>query len=139
MPARLSWLRRKAVITCESVYNKEVCRRLYELEHRRQLHVIVLWPLSRGAAHALTGNCKATTYSLGRRSPRYRIHMLFKHEKEYMDLSMELSDPLDWQAGTLKTLKYHLDTTVLAVEPISGLLATGASDIVYGNILYISL
>ncbi|KAI0931535.1 hypothetical protein AcV5_005001 [Taiwanofungus camphoratus] len=51
--------------------------------------------------------------------------MLFKHEKEYMDLSMELSDPLDWQAGTLKTLKYHLDTTVLAVEPISGLLATG--------------
>ncbi|KAH9947113.1 lethal giant larvae like, C-terminal-domain-containing protein [Amylocystis lapponica] len=53
--------------------------------------------------------------------------MLFKHDRDYADLSAELSDELDWQPGFLKTLVHHLDVTAFAIEPVSGLLAVGTS------------
>ena len=52
--------------------------------------------------------------------------MLSRHgNKVFPDLSPELSDELDWKAGTLRTLIHHLDTTAWAYEPVSGLLAVG--------------
>lgn len=52
--------------------------------------------------------------------------MLSRHgNKSFADLSPELSDELDWKAGTLRTLIHHLDITALAYEPVSGILAVG--------------
>ncbi|KAG5638396.1 hypothetical protein H0H81_000292, partial [Sphagnurus paluster] len=42
-----------------------------------------------------------------------------------MDLSMDLRDLDDWNAGPLRTFEYPLNITTLATEPISGLLAIG--------------
>ena len=53
--------------------------------------------------------------------------MLFKHDKSHIDLSLELADEIDWQAGTLRHVRHHLDITAFATEPVSGLLAVGAS------------
>ncbi|GBE77562.1 hypothetical protein SCP_0104400 [Sparassis crispa] len=61
--------------------------------------------------------------------------MFSKHSRDYTDLSLELEDALDWQAGTLKTLKYHFNVTAFAAEPVSGLLAFGTAEgsiLVYG-------
>ena len=53
--------------------------------------------------------------------------MLSRHgNKSFTDLSPELSDELDWKAGTLRTLVHHLDITALAYDPVSGILAIGA-------------
>ena len=52
--------------------------------------------------------------------------MLSRHgNKQFTDLSPELSDELDWKAATLRTLAHHLDITALAYEPVSGILAVG--------------
>ncbi|CCM03744.1 uncharacterized protein FIBRA_05890 [Fibroporia radiculosa] len=53
--------------------------------------------------------------------------MFLKHEKDYADLSLEISDSIDWEAGVLRTTHYRLDITVSAVDPVSGLLAVGTS------------
>ena len=45
--------------------------------------------------------------------------------KALLDLSLDLSDPTDWQAGLLRTVRYHLDITAVATEPVSGLFAVG--------------
>ena len=45
--------------------------------------------------------------------------------KLFVDLSVELADELDWQAGTLRTLNHHLDITAWAYEAVSGILAIG--------------
>lgn len=45
--------------------------------------------------------------------------------KSLSDLSLDISDPVDWQAGLLKTIQYHLDITATATEPTSGLFAVG--------------
>ena len=45
--------------------------------------------------------------------------------KPFVDLSVELVDELDWQAGTLRTLDHHLDITAWAYEAVSALLAIG--------------
>ncbi|OCH89538.1 hypothetical protein OBBRIDRAFT_881275 [Obba rivulosa] len=55
----------------------------------------------------------------------------FKNEKDYVDLSLELSDETDWRVETLRTFNHHLDITALAVDSISGLFAVGTSK---GNI-----
>ena len=47
--------------------------------------------------------------------------------KSLPDLSLDLSEPIDWQAGLLRTLSYHLDVTAVATEPTSGLFAIGLS------------
>ncbi|KAI0361067.1 hypothetical protein OH77DRAFT_1417267 [Trametes cingulata] len=47
--------------------------------------------------------------------------------KTLPDLSLDLSDPSDWQAGLLRTIPYHLDITAVATDPISGLFAVGSS------------
>lgn len=52
--------------------------------------------------------------------------MLFKHDKSPLDLSLELADEIDWQAGILRTVHHHLDITAFATEPVSGLLVIGA-------------
>ena len=52
--------------------------------------------------------------------------MLFKHDKNHVDLSLELSDEIDWQAGTLRHARHHLDITAFATDPVSGLLVVGA-------------
>ncbi|KAH9936968.1 uncharacterized protein B0H18DRAFT_1112864 [Fomitopsis serialis] len=62
--------------------------------------------------------------------------MLFKNDKSYVDLSLELSDEIDWQAGTLRHVRHHLNVTALATEPVSGLLAAGflsGQIVVYGS------
>ncbi|KAF5385371.1 hypothetical protein D9615_001225 [Tricholomella constricta] len=51
----------------------------------------------------------------------------------YIDLSMDLRDPDDWKAGSLRTFEYPLNITTLATEPISGLLAIGTA----GGVVYI--
>lgn len=53
--------------------------------------------------------------------------MFFKHDKEYVDLSLEVSDTADWQAASLRRIRHHLDIKALACEPVSGLLAVGIS------------
>lgn len=45
--------------------------------------------------------------------------------KNLPDLSLDLSDAIDWQADLLKTIRYHLDITAVAIEPVSGLFAIG--------------
>ncbi|KAM5536030.1 hypothetical protein V8D89_010288 [Ganoderma adspersum] len=47
--------------------------------------------------------------------------------KNLPDLSLDLSDPIDWQADLLKTIRYHLDITAVATEPVSGLFAVGTA------------
>ena len=52
--------------------------------------------------------------------------LLSRHSNNsFTDLSLELSDELDWKAGTLKAFEHHLDITALAYEPVSGILAIG--------------
>lgn len=58
----------------------------------------------------------------------YSEPMFFKHDKDYIDLSMEVSDAADWQAGTLRTVFHHLDIVAFGIESVSGLLAVGISD-----------
>ncbi|KAI0673986.1 lethal giant larvae like, C-terminal-domain-containing protein [Trametes maxima] len=56
--------------------------------------------------------------------------------KGLADLSLDLSDPVDWQSGPLRTIYYHLDITAVATEPVSGLFAVGTargSIYVYGS------
>ncbi|OJT08434.1 hypothetical protein TRAPUB_617 [Trametes pubescens] len=43
--------------------------------------------------------------------------------KALPDLSLDLSDPSDWEAGLLRTIPYHLDVTAVATDPVSGLFA----------------
>lgn len=54
---------------------------------------------------------------------------MFRRQNDavYMDLSMELRDPDDWNVGPLRTLDYPLNITTIAIEPISGLLAIGVA------------
>ena len=48
------------------------------------------------------------------------------HEvKALPDLSLELLEDTDWQAGRLTTLDYHLQVTAFATDPTSGLFALG--------------
>ncbi|KAI0363639.1 hypothetical protein BV20DRAFT_1057891 [Pilatotrama ljubarskyi] len=47
--------------------------------------------------------------------------------KTLPDLSLDLSDPLDWQAGLLRTIQYDLDVTAVATDPVSGLFAVGTA------------
>ncbi|KAJ3520531.1 hypothetical protein NM688_g9149 [Phlebia brevispora] len=57
-------------------------------------------------------------------------------DKQFIDLSAELFDEIDWKAGTLRTLIHHLDIAAWAYEAVSGLLAIGTSKGVvdiYGN------
>ncbi|TFK41835.1 WD40 containing snare-dependent exocytosis protein [Crucibulum laeve] len=50
----------------------------------------------------------------------------------YPDQSSDLRDEQDWRPGTLRTFNFPLNVTAFAIEPISGLLATGtASGLVY--------
>lgn len=48
--------------------------------------------------------------------------------KPLLDLSIELADEIDWQAGTLRTFEHHLDITAWAYEAVSGIIAIGTSD-----------
>ena len=48
--------------------------------------------------------------------------------KALPDLTLDLSEPLDWQVGALKTVQYHLDVTAISTEPTSGLFAVGMWD-----------
>ncbi|GLB35825.1 putative lethal giant larvae(Lgl) like, C-terminal [Lyophyllum shimeji] len=60
--------------------------------------------------------------------------MFHRHnDAVYMDLSLDLRDHDDWQAGVLRTMDYPLNITALAVEPISGLLAIGTA----GGVAYV--
>ena len=52
--------------------------------------------------------------------------------KALLDLSLDLSDPTDWQAGLLRTVRYHLDITAVATEPVSGLFAVGMCTSAFG-------
>jgi hypothetical protein len=45
----------------------------------------------------------------------------------YMDLSTNLRDAQDWNAGNLRTFEYPLEIAALAIEPVSGLLAIGTT------------
>lgn len=54
--------------------------------------------------------------------------MFHKPNLDLVDLSSDLRDPQDWHAGTLRSFEYPLDTTTLATEPASGLLAIGIHD-----------
>ncbi|KAH9920224.1 uncharacterized protein BXZ73DRAFT_91957 [Epithele typhae] len=47
--------------------------------------------------------------------------------KSLPDLSLDVSEAIDWQAGHLKTLHYHLAITAVATDPSSGLLAIGTA------------
>ncbi|KAH9858315.1 lethal giant larvae like, C-terminal-domain-containing protein [Lenzites betulinus] len=47
--------------------------------------------------------------------------------KALPDLSLDLSDPSDWEAAPLRTIQYDLDVTAVATDPVSGLLAVGTS------------
>ncbi|TBU34396.1 hypothetical protein BD309DRAFT_946162 [Dichomitus squalens] len=47
--------------------------------------------------------------------------------KALPDLSLDLSDATDWQAGLLRTVRHHLDITAVATEPLSGLFAVGTA------------
>ena len=53
------------------------------------------------------------------------LSSLKSEPKPYIDLSLELSDDLDWKAGTLRNFEHHLDISALAYEAVSGLLAIG--------------
>lgn len=72
--------------------------------------------------------------SLAANTPRNLTWMLSRHgNKQFIDLSPELSDELDWKAATLRTLAHHLDITALAYEPVSGILAVGAYVVLAGK------
>lgn len=47
----------------------------------------------------------------------------------YMDLSSELRDEQDWDVGTLRPFEYPLDIAAIAIEPVSGLLAVGVTNL----------
>lgn len=52
--------------------------------------------------------------------------MFARHDnKTFNDLSAELNDEQDWQAGILRRLNHYLDVSTFAYEPVSGLLAIG--------------
>ena len=51
--------------------------------------------------------------------------MRSKAEAPLVDLSVALSDELDWKAGTLRTFEHHFDISAWAFAPLSGLLAIG--------------
>jgi hypothetical protein len=53
--------------------------------------------------------------------------MFNKHNDVYMDLSIDMRDPDDWNVGTLRLFDYPLNITALATEPISRLLAVGTT------------
>lgn len=43
----------------------------------------------------------------------------------HLDLSGDLRESSDWQAGPLRNIEYLLDAVSFAIEPLSGLLAVG--------------
>ena len=45
--------------------------------------------------------------------------------KTLSNLSLDISDPEDWEAGLLEAIEYHSDITATAFEPTSGLFAVG--------------
>ena len=47
------------------------------------------------------------------------------NDKPFLDLSVELADERDWQAGTLRSFDHHLDVAAWAYEAVSGILAVG--------------
>ncbi|KAI0639923.1 lethal giant larvae like, C-terminal-domain-containing protein [Trametes polyzona] len=52
--------------------------------------------------------------------------------KSLPDLSLDLSDPADWQPGLFRTIQYHVDVTAVATDPVYGLFAVGtARGVVY--------
>lgn len=51
--------------------------------------------------------------------------MRSKTEQTLIDLSVDLSDEIDWRAGTLRTFEHRLDISAWAYESLSGLLAVG--------------
>jgi syntaxin-binding protein 5 len=53
--------------------------------------------------------------------------MFHKHNDTYIDLSIDMRDPDDWNVGTLRSFHYPLNITALATEPISRLLAVGTT------------
>ncbi|CAL1694488.1 unnamed protein product [Somion occarium] len=54
--------------------------------------------------------------------------MFARHDnKTFNDLSAELNDEQDWQAGILRRLNHYLDVSTFAYEPVSGLLAIGTA------------
>ncbi|KAJ3908951.1 WD40 containing snare-dependent exocytosis protein [Lentinula edodes] len=51
------------------------------------------------------------------------MSMFFKHHDSFIDLSLDLHEPQDWNPGVLRTIEYASKVTALAYEPIAGLLA----------------
>ncbi|KAI9057006.1 hypothetical protein FKP32DRAFT_1615502 [Trametes sanguinea] len=47
--------------------------------------------------------------------------------KSLPDLSLDISEPTDWEASLLRTVEYHTDVTAVATDPVSGLLAVGTT------------
>ena len=45
--------------------------------------------------------------------------------KSLADLSTDLRERQDWEAGILRTLDHILDTGVFAFDPVSSILAVG--------------
>lgn len=62
--------------------------------------------------------------------------MRSKNESQQIDLSVDLTDELDWRAGTLRTFEHHLDISAWSYEPLSGLLAIGTCLSPSNNITY---
>lgn len=59
--------------------------------------------------------------------------MFFKHHDSFIDLSLDLHEPQDWNPGVLRTIEYASQVTALAYEPIAGLLAVGACFIIQAD------
>ena len=52
--------------------------------------------------------------------------MFFRPDRSlYPELSFELNDGEDWDPNALRCFEFLLDVSVLAIEPVSGLLAVG--------------
>jgi len=49
-------------------------------------------------------------------------------QKTLADLSNDLRERDSWKLGVFRTLNYALHVTAIATEPVSGLLAYGASE-----------
>ncbi|KAF8832017.1 hypothetical protein HHX47_DHR1000898 [Lentinula edodes] len=59
------------------------------------------------------------------------MSMFFKHHDSFIDLSLDLHEPQDWNPGVLRTIEYASQVTALAYEPIAGLLAVDDHDKLY--------
>lgn len=53
--------------------------------------------------------------------------MFFKHDDHlvFADLSTCVRDPSDWKIGALREFEFPLDTSAVAFDPVSSLLAVG--------------